>query len=140
MSTATAVPAAYAGAVNDRPEPTATGSKAISSGDARTSDKDARTSDKDARTSDKPEPLDPPMVPLALAGLAVWAIVGLALLPLRSRLAADGHSSWLWTCLAGFLLGIPGLLVMARHDANRRRRRAAATGDVRGADGEQAGR
>jgi uncharacterized protein DUF2530 len=71
-----------------------------------------------------PAPLDPPMTPFAVAGMAVWAVVGLALLPFRHALAANGRGSWLWICLAGFLLGIPGLLVMRRHDANRRRRRA----------------
>ena len=65
-------------------------------------------------------PLDPPMVPFALGGMVVWAVVGVILL------LADAPESWLWTCLAGFLLGIPGLLTMLRHDANRRRRRAAA--------------
>ncbi len=52
--------------------------------------------------------------------MAVWAVVGIVLL------LADARDSWLWTALAGFLLGIPGLLTMLRHDANRRRRRAAA--------------
>jgi hypothetical protein len=66
-------------------------------------------------------PLDPPMVPFALIGMGVWAVVGVIML------LADAPESWLWTCLAGFLLGIPGLLTMLRHDANRRRRRAAAT-------------
>ena len=65
-------------------------------------------------------PLDPPMVPFALIGMGVWAVVGVIML------IADAPDSWLWTCLAGFLLGIPGLLTMMRHDANRRRRRAAA--------------
>nr|BFE77102.1 hypothetical protein GCM10020092_104030 [Actinoplanes digitatis] len=39
-------------------------------------------------------------------------------------LLLDAPESWLWTCLAGLLCGIPGLLTMLRHDANRRRRRA----------------
>jgi hypothetical protein len=60
------------------------------------------------------------MVPFALIGMGVWAVVGVVML------IADAPDSWLWTCLAGFLLGIPGLLTMLRHDANRRRRRAAA--------------
>jgi hypothetical protein len=66
------------------------------------------------------KPLDPPMVPFAVIGMGVWAFVG------GIMLIASAPESWLWTCLAGFLLGIPGLLTMARHDANRRRRRAAA--------------
>ncbi|GIJ30599.1 hypothetical protein Vqi01_57610 [Micromonospora qiuiae] len=72
----------------------------------------------------RPEPLDPPMVPFALAGMAAWAVVGLVLLLFRDRLAASGNENWLWICLAGFLWGLPGLAVMMRHDANRRRRAA----------------
>ncbi|GIG90833.1 DUF2530 domain-containing protein [Plantactinospora endophytica] len=71
------------------------------------------------------EPLDPPMVPFAVAGIVVWAVVGLVLLIFfRDWLAAHDREHWLWTCLAGFLVGFPGLAVMLRHDANRRRRRA----------------
>jgi hypothetical protein len=71
-------------------------------------------------TSTKPriEPLDPPMVPFAVAGIAAFAVAGIVLL------LAGGRSEWLWTCLAGVLIGIPGLLTMLRHDAKRRRRRA----------------
>lgn len=58
------------------------------------------------------------MVPFAVAGILVWAVVGLVLL----LFFRDGHADWLWTCLAGFLLGFLGLAVMVRHDANRRRR------------------
>jgi len=70
-------------------------------------------------------PLDPPMVPFAAGGMAVWAVAGLILLGFRPQLVAHGHEEWLNICLAGFLLGLPGLALMLRHDANRRRRRAA---------------
>jgi hypothetical protein len=70
-------------------------------------------------------PLDPPMVPFAVGGIAVWAAVGLGMLAFRNQLAASGHEHWLRICLAGVLVGFPGLFVMIRHDANRRRRRAA---------------
>lgn len=70
----------------------------------------------------RPEPLDPPMVPFAVGGLAAWAVAGLVLLLFRDWLSAHGHTDWLWICLAGFLVGLPGLAVMIRHDANRRRR------------------
>lgn len=64
------------------------------------------------------------MVPFALAGMAGWALAGLVLLFFRDQLVESGHEGWLWICLAGFLWGLPGLAVMMRHDANRRRRRA----------------
>ena len=70
-------------------------------------------------TKPRPEPLDPPMVPFAVGGIGAFAVAGLVLL-----LAGRAATNWLWTCLAGFLWGIPGLLAMLRHDANRRRRRA----------------
>jgi hypothetical protein len=64
------------------------------------------------------------MVPFAVGGMIIWGVLGLALLPLRDTLAAHGHGEWITICWTGFLLGIPGLAMMARHDANRRRRRA----------------
>jgi hypothetical protein len=70
-----------------------------------------------------PQPLDPPMVPFAVGGIAVWALAALVLLPFQHRLAGAGHGTWLWICVAGVLWGLPGLAVMLRHDANRRRRR-----------------
>jgi hypothetical protein len=61
------------------------------------------------------------MVPFAVGGTVVWAVIGLVVL----LFFRDGHDDWLWTCLAGFLLGFPGLAVMLVHDRNRRHRRAA---------------
>lgn len=69
-------------------------------------------------TKPRPEPLDPPMVPFALAGMAAFAVAGVVLLLVHAP------DDWLWTCLAGLLVGIPGLITMLRHDAHRRRRRA----------------
>lgn len=70
----------------------------------------------------RPEPLDPPMLPFAVGGLLVWAIAGLVLLPFHGWLSDNGHTNWLWICLAGFLVGLPSVPLMLRHDANRRRR------------------
>lgn len=67
------------------------------------------------------QPLDPPMVPFAVGGIVIWAIAGLVLLGFRPALAESGREDWLWICVAGFLLGFPGLYVMLRHDAKRRR-------------------
>lgn len=88
-------------------------------------------------TKPRPEPLDPPMVPFAIAGLAAFAVVGLALLPFRGWLTAHGHTDWLWICLAGFLIGLPGLATMIRHDAQRRRRRALSHPEFRETDAPQ---
>jgi uncharacterized protein DUF2530 len=65
-----------------------------------------------------PKPLDPPMVPFAVAGTVAWVVAALVLLPWRQT-----HGSWLWICLAGVLWGFVGVAVLLRRDANRRRRR-----------------
>jgi hypothetical protein len=64
-------------------------------------------------------PLDPPMVPFVLGGIAAWLVALCVTLAFR-----DTHESWFWICVAGLLWGIPGLITMLRHDARRRRRRA----------------
>lgn len=64
-----------------------------------------------------PAPLDPSMVPYAVGGMALFAV-------LAGVFALVGRSGWAWICVAGVLWGVPGLLVMLRHDANRRRRDA----------------
>jgi hypothetical protein len=74
------------------------------------------------------KPLDPPTVPFAVGGIILWAIIGLVLLPFRHSLETHGRSDWLWICLAGFLLGFPGLLTMIRHDRQRRTRHAEGAG------------
>jgi Protein of unknown function (DUF2530) len=61
-------------------------------------------------------PLDPPMTPFAIGGIIAWAVAAVILLGFGT------HDEWLGICVAGFLLGFPGLAVMLRHDANRRRR------------------
>jgi CHASE1-domain containing sensor protein len=52
--------------------------------------------------------------------MALWAIAALVLVPFR-----DAYGDWLRICIAGVLVGIPGLAMMLVHDANRRRRRAS---------------
>jgi hypothetical protein len=64
----------------------------------------------------EPAPLDPPMVPFAVGGMVVFAVAGLVLW-------AFGRTDWAGICLAGFLWGIVGLLVMIRHDSGRAARR-----------------
>lgn len=57
------------------------------------------------------------MVPFAVVGMAIWAGLGLAFW-------AGGRTWWAQICLAGLIWGVPGLLVMLRHDANRGARRS----------------
>jgi hypothetical protein len=65
------------------------------------------------------------MVPFAIAGLAAFAIAGVAIW------LTNGPDTWLQTCIAGFLVGLPGLLTMIVHDRNRRRRRAVTHAEFR---------
>jgi hypothetical protein len=57
------------------------------------------------------------MVPFAAGGLAGFAIAALIVW------LANGPESWLKICVAGFLVGIPGLITMIVHDRHRKRRR-----------------
>jgi Protein of unknown function (DUF2530) len=64
------------------------------------------------------EPLDVDGVRTVEVGTALWLIGFLALLPFYGRLEDSGNEWWLWTCLAGFGLGLFGL------EFCRRRRKA----------------
>jgi hypothetical protein len=64
------------------------------------------------------EPLDVDGTRTVAVGTALWLLGFLMLLPFYSRLKADDHLWWMWTCLAGFGLGLFGW------DYCRRRRKA----------------
>ena len=66
------------------------------------------------------EPFDVDGVRTVEVGVGLWLLGFLALLPFYGRLQDAGHVWWLWTCLAGFGLGLFGL------EYCRRRRRARA--------------
>ena len=66
------------------------------------------------------EPLDVDGVRTVEVGTVLWLIGFVGLLPFYGALAESGRTWWLWTCLAGFSLGLFGL------DHTRRRRRARA--------------
>jgi hypothetical protein len=70
------------------------------------------------------EPLDVDGVRTVEVGTALWLLGFLALLPFYGRLEDSGNAWWLWTCLAGFGLGLFGLEYCRRR---RRGRRAPAT-------------
>ncbi|SFC88355.1 Protein of unknown function [Nocardioides terrae] len=69
-------------------------------------------------------PLDVDGVRTIAAGTALWALAFVGLLPFYGRLDDSGRVWWLWTCLAGFGLGLLGLEVC--------RRRAQRAHEVRG--------
>ncbi len=65
------------------------------------------------------EPLDTDGVRTMVVGSALWLLGFLALLPFYGELQDAGRGWWLWTCLAGFGLGLCG------YEICRRRRTAA---------------
>ncbi len=70
----------------------------------------------------KPELLTPPPVPInarriVTVGTVLWLAAFVVLLCVSGRLGEHGHRIWLWTALAGTVLGVPGLLIMRRHRA-----------------------
>lgn len=64
----------------------------------------------------KQQPLDPPMVPFAIAGIVAFALAALGVW------VFDGPRGWVEICLAGFAWGFVGLAVMIRHDRRRKAR------------------
>jgi Protein of unknown function (DUF2530) len=57
----------------------------------------------------KVQPLDVTGVRTLGVGVVLWLVAFIALLPFYSTLQDDGRGAWLWTCLAGFGLGLLGL-------------------------------
>lgn len=57
----------------------------------------------------KVQPLDVTGVRTVGVGVALWLGAFLALLPFWQPLMDNGRGWWLWTCLAGFGLGLLGL-------------------------------
>jgi hypothetical protein len=66
-----------------------------------------------------PAPLEVPAVWVVGGGTAVWFVIFLVLLPMRGRLADDGHELWFWTSLAGWLLGLLGTWLSWRQNRPR---------------------
>ncbi len=67
-----------------------------------------------------PEPLDVNATTVIVAGVAAWFIAFVVLLLFAGRLADAGQLVWLWTALAGWLLGLLGLWIAGRQQRRRR--------------------
>ncbi len=55
-----------------------------------------------------------------LIGTALWFAAFVALLPFWGWLGRHDHRIWLWTCLAGWVLGIAGTLLYGKHRSEGR--------------------
>ena len=79
------------------------------------------------------EPLDLDGVRTVEVGTLAFLIGFVALLPFYGSLADDGHTWWLWTCLAGFGLGLFGIeYCRRRRTARKARDEAEQPGDEPG--------
>jgi drug/metabolite transporter (DMT)-like permease len=70
--------------------------------------------------ADKRELVQPPAVEInarriVAIGTALFFLGFLVLLPFYGWLGRHDHRLWLWTCLAGALLGVLGYSIMRRH-------------------------
>ncbi|MDT4907894.1 MAG: hypothetical protein QOI69_1135 [Pseudonocardiales bacterium] len=70
--------------------------------------------------ADKRELVQPPAVEInarriVAFGSALFLLGFLVLLPFYGWLGRHDHRLWLWTCLAGALLGVLGYTIMRRH-------------------------
>ncbi len=69
--------------------------------------------------SDRPLVVPPPARlnadRIVAVGTALWFAAFLVLLPFWGWLGRHDHRIWLWTALAGGLLGLAGWLIMQRH-------------------------
>jgi hypothetical protein len=73
----------------------------------------------------EPQPTPPPLTTpkpvlvdsrrVVLFGTALWTLGFVVLLPFYGWLGRHDHRIWLWTCLAGALLGLVGLVLVRKH-------------------------
>lgn len=79
-----------------------------------------------------PEPLTTNAVPAVLVGMGLWLVAGVVLFLAGDRWLGIGRDRWLWTCLAGLVVG--GAVL--GYEIHRRRRARAATGEDDGDEPE----
>jgi hypothetical protein len=58
--------------------------------------------------------------PVVLTGTAVFFVTFVVLLPFWSWLGEHGHRVWLWTALAGWVLGVLSLPLIRKHTGEGR--------------------
>lgn len=63
----------------------------------------------------KPPPAQVNTRRIVAFGTAIWFAAFVVLLPFYGWLGDHGHRVWLWTCLAGWVLGLIGLAIATRH-------------------------
>jgi hypothetical protein len=73
-------------------------------------------------TGTRPAPQPPPVHvrTVLLTGTALWFVAFVVLLPFWNWLGEHDHRIWLWTCLAGWLLGLVGLAIFRKHRSEGR--------------------
>jgi len=67
-------------------------------------------------------PLDVDAVRTVQIGTALWAVALVVTLLMRDQLSDDGHEWWIWTCVAGLVLGLVGVVITTRRRARLVRR------------------
>jgi hypothetical protein len=70
--------------------------------------------------SERPERVRPDAVqtnprPVVAVGTALFFVAFVVLLPFYGWLGEHHHRDWLWTCLAGWLLGLFGWTLLRKH-------------------------
>ncbi len=74
---------------------------------------------KDSERKPDPAPVKTDDRKAILAGLALWVVALIVLLILVEQLAAAGLTWWIWTCVAGLVLGAAALIYThRRHQKN----------------------
>lgn len=69
-----------------------------------------------------PEPVEVDSRRVVLIGTALWFVGFVVLLPFYGWLGRHDHRIWLWTCLAGWILGLIGLALVRKHRKEGRTR------------------
>lgn len=70
----------------------------------------------------RPDAVQTDSKPVVLVGTVLFLVAFLVLLPFWNWLGAHGHRIWLETALAGWLLGLVGLPLLAKHRRDGRTR------------------